>query len=138
MKMRMAWCAVLVTAVYGCGSMTDQGPIDVNLVGNWHYVAAQTTGNRVTYDGTLMITQQQGRTFAGGLDAQAVVPQGNILRVNGVVSGRVPSNSSVDFDLQFPDDSRRHVGSIVGDTIKGSWASADLSLLGGFTAVRRR
>ena len=66
------------------------------------------------------------------------MPQGNILRVNGVVSGRVPSNSLVDFDLEFPDDSRRHVGSIVGDTIKGSWASADLSLLGGFTAVRRR
>ena len=66
MRTRMIWCAaVLVTAVGGCGSMTDQGPIDVSLVGNWHYMAAQTTGNRVTYDGTLAITQQQGRTFAG-------------------------------------------------------------------------
>jgi hypothetical protein len=138
MKTRVAWCVVFAAVLGGCGSLTDQGAVDVSLVGSWHYTAAQTTGNRVTYDGTLTITQQDGRTFAGGLDAQAVVPQGNVLRVNGVVSGRIPSNSSVDFDLEFPDDLRRHVGSIVGDTIKGSWASSDLSLLGGFTAVRKR
>jgi hypothetical protein len=137
MSARAFWGVVLAALLGGCGSLTDQGSVDVNLVGTWHYMAAQTTGSRVTYDGTLTITQQQGRTFAGGLDAQAVVPQGNVLRVNGVVSGRIPSSSSVDFDLQFPDDTRRHVGSIAGDTIKGSWASADLSVLGGFTAVRR-
>lgn len=137
MRVRVVWWTALLAATAGCGSVTDQSPVDVRLVGTWHYMAAQTTGNRVTYDGTLTIDQQQGRAFAGGLDAQAVVPQGNVLRVNGVVSGRIPSSTSVDFDLQFPDDTRRHVGVLVGDTIKGSWASADLSLLGGFTAVRR-
>jgi hypothetical protein len=122
----------------GCTGVSDPGATDVQLLGSWHYVAVQTTGNRVTYDGTLTITQQSGRTFIGGLDAQATVPQGGVVRVNGVVSGRVVSSGSVDFDLQFPDDIRRHVGAVTNDTISGSWATSDLTLLGAFTAVRVR
>jgi hypothetical protein len=129
---------LVAAAVGGCSGLNDPSATDVQLVGSWHYVAAQTSGNRVTYDGTLVISQQEGRTFAGGLDAEATVPQGGVVRVNGVVSGRVVSSSSVDFDLQFPDDVRRPVGSIAGDTITGSWATADLTALGGFTAVRIR
>jgi hypothetical protein len=127
----------LVLAVTpGCGGISDPSSTDVQLVGNWHYVAAQTSGNRVMYDGTLVITQQSGRNFAGGLDAQASVPQGGVVRVNGVVSGRIVSSGSVDFDLQLSDDVRRHVGSISRDSITGSWATSDLTALGAFTAVR--
>jgi hypothetical protein len=122
----------------GCASVTDASPTSVSLRGAWHYTAAQTTGTRVTYDGTLTITQQDGRVFSGGLDAQAVTAQGNVVRVNGVASGRIVSDGTVDFDLQFPDDTRRHVGNIVADTIRGSWASGDLTLLGSWQAVRIR
>lgn len=134
---RRVMLAALVFAA-ACTSPTDSTPTDVQLVGNWHYTAAQTSGPRVTYDGMLAITQQAGRTFSGGLDVQATSPQGTVMRVNGVVSGRVVSTSSVDFDLQLTDDVRRHVGSVVRDSIKGTWATADLSTIGAFTAVRIR
>ena len=129
---------LLALVTTACASITDQSPTSVDLVGRWHYTAAQTSGNRVTYDGTLTVTQQDGRTFSGGLDAQAVTALGAVLRVNGIASGRIVSDGSVDFDLQYPDDVRRHVGTIVADTLRGSWASADLTLLGSWMAVRIR
>lgn len=131
------WLAALAVAA-ACTTPTDTSPTQVNLVGAWRYTGAQTSGARVTYNGTLAITQQSGRTFSGGLDAQAVSAQGIVTRVNGVVSGRVLSGNSVDFDLQSTDDVRRHVGTVSADTLKGSWANGDLSLLGVFTAVRVR
>lgn len=136
----LAACVALAAAVgvASCTTPTDTSPTSVQLVGSWRYIAAQTSGTRVTYDGTLTITQQSGRTFSGGIDAQATGPQGNVTRVNGVVSGRVVSESSLDFDFQLPDEVRRHVASVSADTIKGSWANADLTSLGAFTAVRVR
>ena len=131
------WLAAFALAA-ACTTPTDTSPTELNLVGAWRYTGAQTSGQRVTYDGTLTISQQSGRTFSGGLDAQAVSAQGLVTRVNGVVSGRVLSTSSVDFDLQSIDDVRRHVGTVAADTLKGSWANGDLSLLGVFTAVRLR
>ena len=129
---------VALSIAASCSSPTDTSPTTVQLTGNWHYTAAQTSGTRVTYDGMLMITQQSGRTFSGGLDVQAISPQGAVTRVNGVVSGRIVSTASVDFDLQLTDDVRRHVGTVVGDTIRGTWATADLATLGAFTAARVR
>ena len=134
---RCPWLAAVALAA-ACSTPTDTSATTVSLVGAWRYAGAQTSGTRVTYDGTLTITQQSGRTFSGGLDAQAVSAQGMVTRVNGVVSGRVLSSNSVDFDLQSVDDVRRHVGTISADTLKGSWANGDLSLLGVFTAVRVR
>jgi hypothetical protein len=133
---RSIGCLLAAALLAACGSITDQSSTSVNLVGRWHYTAAQTSGNRVTYDGTLTVTQQDGRTFSGGLDAQSVTAQGAVMRVNGVASGRIVSDGSVDFDLQFPDDTRRHVGMLAADTLRGSWASSDLSLLGSWMAVR--
>ena len=136
--LRLNLCLAALAMAAACTTPTDTGPTQVNLVGAWRYTGAQTSGTRVTYDGTLAITQQSGRTFSGGLDAQAVSAQGIVTRVNGVVSGRVLSGNSVDFDLQSTDDVRRHVGTVSADTLKGSWANGDLSLLGVFTAVRVR
>lgn len=126
--------AALVTAA--CTTPTDTSPTSVQLTGSWRYMGVQTSGARITYDGTMTLSQPSGRTFSGGLDAQAQDAQGIVTRVNGVVSGRVVSESSLDFDLQLSDDVRRHVGSVSADTIKGNWANADLTSLGTFTAVR--
>lgn len=136
--MRVRALAVLgaTMAVAACTTPTDTSPTSVQLTGSWRYTGVQTSGARITYDGTLTLSQPSGRTLTGGLDAQAQDAQGIVTRVNGVVSGRVVSESSVDFDVQFPDDIRRHVGSVSGDTIRGNWANSDLTSLGTFTAVR--
>ena len=142
MKNVIRWSAAAMLgaaiAVAGCTTPTDTSPTNVQLTGSWRYTGVQTSGSRITYDGTLTLSQPSGRTFSGGLDAQAQDAQGIVTRVNGVVSGRVVAESSVDFDLQLPDEIRRHVGSVSADTIKGSWANSDLTSLGTFTAVRVR
>ena len=128
---------VALLCIVSCGG-TPAGPntTGVNLQGAWHYVGLQTSNSRVSYDGTLTMTQQTGTSFTGGLDARSTTPEGIVLQVNAVVSGRLLSATAVDFDVQFIDDTRRHVGTIKGDSIKGNWVNDDLSSLGSFTMAR--
>jgi hypothetical protein len=128
--------ALVAVAVTACASSTDTGTTSAELGGSWKYTAVQTAPTRVTYAGTLTISQQSGATFAGGLDAEASTPQGDVQRVNGVVSGRVLGTSTVDFDMLIQDVTRRHVGTIRGDSIVGSWATTDLTVAGTYTMAR--
>jgi hypothetical protein len=119
-----------------CGSSGTEPGTAASLIGSWHYVGAQTSGQRIAYDGIVTITKASGSGFTGDFNLQSSTPQGQVLQVNGVISGRA-SSTVVDFDLQFTDDVRRHVGDIAGDSITGSWANDDLSSIGSFTMVRK-
>jgi hypothetical protein len=130
--------AIAAVTLAACASSTENGAASADVTGAWKYAGVQTGGNRVTYSGTLTVTQQAGATFAGGLDAESSTPQGVITRVNAVVSGRVLGASAVDFDMQFNDGTRRHVGTIHGDSITGVWATGDQSATGTYTMARVR
>lgn len=124
-----------LVAAAACGSAgTDVGNAAA-LEGAWHYVGTQTSGDRISYDGTVTVTQASGADFTGDFDASSSTPQGVVVRVNGVITGRA-DNGAIDFDLQLSSDTRRHVGRVKGDSITGTWANDDLSSIGSFTMAR--
>jgi hypothetical protein len=127
---------VLALAAWGCGSAGDPGDDVGDLTGDWHYSGVQTAGTQIVYEGTLRVSRQSGATFSGELDVQSTTPQGTVARVRGVANGRAISAEAVDFDLELTDDTRRHVGRIVLDSINGTWVNDDLSSVGSFTLVR--
>jgi hypothetical protein len=132
------WLAALLVLAAACAGGTEPGVgAAAALEGTWHYTGVQTSGTRISYDGTVTIGEVHGSDFAGNFDAGSSTPEGNVIRVNGVVTGRV-DGGVLDFDLQLTDDTRRHVGSLnaAGDTVTGTWANADVSSLGSFKMAR--
>lgn len=131
--------AVVVLAIAGCAATTEQsGGSSVNVLGSWRYTAQQTSGPARTWSGMLSIDHQGTSTFSGGLDALVRDQFGGQTQSSGVVTGRVLKGSGVDFDVQEIDDTRRHVASVTGDTMRGSWTNTDQTEVGSFVAVRSR
>lgn len=92
-----------------------------SVLGMWSYAATQTSPSTATLTGTLEITSQVGRDFNGRLDVMETDAQGTPRRLNGIVAGRAIDSLSVDFDAFVDVVARRHVGTVVGDSIRGTW-----------------
>jgi len=135
--LRSAAILIALIAAAACGSTGTDAGNAAAIAGSWHYVGTQTSGDRIGYDGTLTITQPDGAGFTGNFDFISSTPQGARVEVNGIITGRA-SNGAIDFDLQLTNDTRRHVGNVTADSIKGTWANADLSSIGSFTMARIR
>ena len=115
----LPWVAALAWA---CQSPVDSssGP-RASVVGLWSYSATQTSPSNATLTGTPEITSQAGRDFDGRLDVTETDAQGAVRPLSGIVSGRAIDSVSVDFDAFLDLVARRHVGTLVGDSIRGTW-----------------
>ena len=88
--------------------------------------------------GILSTLPAAGMSFQGQLVLQALNEQSGLTRpLNGVVSGSESGIGVIDFDADIESTTRRHVGTIVADTIDGNWISApDGTMSGTFRVVR--
>src|SRR5439155_15696078 len=88
--------------------------------------------------GTLVVASQSGASFSGNVAAQETDALGVPRNVAGIVSGHTLEASSIDFDVFFTTNARRHVGRVVADTMTGTWAEQGGAgaLSGSFRAVR--
>jgi hypothetical protein len=107
------------------------------LLGSWTYRATQTSPTAASLGGVLEITSQCGGTIGGTLDVTEVDAQGASRRLTGAVSGAV-ADSGVDFDAYLDTTPRRHVGTVRGDSLRGTWLEPGdaATLSGSFTAAR--
>jgi hypothetical protein len=126
------------TLLSACLKSTGPQDSQLDLAGTWHYTGSQTGSVRESLDGTLTITRESGVSFQGQLVLQAVNEQTGISRpLNGAVSGSESGIDLIDFDADIESSTRRHVGTIVADTIAGNWiTSSDGSKSGTFKVVR--
>jgi hypothetical protein len=124
--------------VSACLKSTEPQASLLDLSGTWHYTGVQTGAVRETLDGTLTITRESGMSFQGQLVLQALNEQSGLTRpLSGVVSGSESGIGVIDFDADIESTTRRHVGTIVADTIDGNWISApDGTMSGTFRVVR--
>jgi hypothetical protein len=121
-----------------CLKSTEPQASLLDLSGTWHYTGVQTGAVRETLDGQLAITRESGMSFQGLLILQALNQQTGLTRpLSGVVSGSESGIDVIDFDADIEGITRRHVGTIVADTIAGTWISApDGAIAGTFRVVR--
>jgi hypothetical protein len=121
-----AGVAALVIATSGlasaCLQSTEPQPSQLGLIGSWNYTGIQSGPVRETLTGTLTISRESGTSFQGQLVLEAVNSQTGEQRVfNGPVSGSESGVDVIDFDANVESAPRRHVGTIVQDTISGTW-----------------
>ena len=92
----------------------------------------------VPRDGTLVLAEQEGSAFTGSLQIREVDAQGIARIRSGLVTGQMLDGMTMDFDALLDDAARRHVGTLRGDSVSGSWLQAEgsASINGRFTATR--
>ena len=136
--------AFLVMATSGllsaCLRSTEPQPSSLALNGSWTYSGVQTGPVRETLSGTLVISRESGTSFQGRVDLVGVNGLTGMSRaLSGLVSGSASGVDVIDFDADIESTPRRHVGTIVGDTITGTWigSSSDGTVSSGtFRIVR--
>jgi hypothetical protein len=95
---------------------------------------------RETLSGTLVISRESGTSFQGRIDLVGVNGlTGQSRLLNGLVSGSASGADVIDFDADIESTPRRHVGTIVGDTITGTWigSSSDGTVSSGTFRIER-
>ena len=102
----------------------------------------QTSPVREILSGTLTISRQSGASIQGTIEIVATVLEtGETRRMEGSISGSAATAESIDIDAAVGIPVRRHIGSLIADTISGSWIAAGqggISSSGTFRAERIR
>jgi len=123
-----------------CLRSTEPQPSSLALNGSWAYTGVQSGPVRETLSGTLVISRESGTSFQGRVDLVGVNGlTGSMRSLNGLVSGSASGTNVIDFDADLEATPRRHVGTIVGDTITGTWvgSSSDGTVSSGTFRIER-
>jgi hypothetical protein len=139
-----ASAAILLIATSGllsaCLRSTEPQPSSLALNGSWAYTGVQSGPVRETLSGTLVISRESGTSFQGRVDLVGVNGlTGSMRSLNGLVSGSASGTNVIDFDADLETTPRRHVGTIVADTITGTWvgSSSDGTVSSGTFRIER-
>jgi hypothetical protein len=104
-----------------CIGATDDGTAGVPLLGSWEYTGTQLSPE-LQLQGSLVVSRQAGSRFDGSVDVVEQSPSGGMpRRLIGVLGGRTLDSVTVDFDVVVDNTTRRHFGTVRGDSIVGSW-----------------
>jgi len=131
--------AVLVAPLVACQTPTDSGASKLAVKGVWNYTASQTVGGQAGLTGTLTVSTQSGTNFSGSASATQTDASNTKTQLSGPLNGQTVDSVTVDFDVFFDANGRRHVATVVRDSMKGSWVedNGDGTASGGtFVAVR--
>lgn len=131
--MQRRFAMLFVLALAACGSTTDTGTTSVDMRGTWSYTGVQTSPV-LNVSGILTIDQQSGKSFTGSAQFSETDVQGTIRIRTGQINGRVIGADAVDFDIFVEATARRHVGRVVADSMKGTWAVTGSNITGSFNA----
>lgn len=135
--------AIGVTVAAGaCVAPPTEVPGVTPLEGRWDLAGQFSGGSGVSFQGVLTIQSTSATGFGGTVDVVETSAQGQQRRVGGPVAGRMASGTTTEFDAILGTSTRRHVATLLVDTLRGSWfemsPTGGLELSGTFRAVRKR
>jgi hypothetical protein len=142
MRTRLTFAAFVAAAFVGgaCTPIAEPTGSAALVDGTWSYLATNAAAPLVV-SGSLSFAVRSGGSFAGSLEATESGDPSGDHRVVGVVSGRMLDSTRVDFDLTVAGGAQRHVGTIRGDSLVGTWietSAAGVTASGAFRARRIR
>jgi hypothetical protein len=127
----------VLLGLLGC-TFDAAGVDDANPVGGeWTYQASQVVPIPTTLEGTMVLSGERASSVRGeftGLEREA---SGGAIQVVATISGRVASGSTVDLLMTHGQGQRRHIGTLRGDSIVGTWSTAEVPVLSGPFVMRR-
>lgn len=130
--------ALLALSLTACVTSTDACGPGLVVTGTWDYSAIQSSPAPDSLAGTLTIASQARCSFTGSASVTEI-DGGGSRPLAGPISGQTLNDTTVDFDVFFDANARRHVASVVRDTMRGGWVetSGASTFAGSFLAVHR-
>ena len=111
------------------------------LEGRWDISGTGAGGVTAAFQGSWTVKSVSVSTFSGSVDVLETSSAVGQRRLSGPITGRMASASATEFDLVLGNVSRRHVGTVQGDTVRGNWfdvnGGGSIEASGTFRAVRR-
>ncbi|AMW04837.1 hypothetical protein GEMMAAP_08315 [Gemmatimonas phototrophica] len=112
------------------------------MEGQWDVSGLSASGAGGTFLGGLTLRSTSASGFTGSYDVLETSAQGQQRRVAGPVGGRMAGATTVEFDVTLGGSTRRHVASVVGDSLRGSWfdvaTAGSVESSGSFRAIRKK
>jgi hypothetical protein len=105
----------------GCLATPVEGSGSAPVVGHWSYAGVQNTGNNAVVNGALVFTSSTAFTYGGSLDVIETASGNQQRRIVGPLVGRMSSTTAVDFEVTIGLVRRQHIGTVVADTLHGTW-----------------
>jgi hypothetical protein len=127
--------------ISGCLPSSSEPEGVTPLEGLWDINGQAASGASGSFHGTWTVRSTSAAGFTGSYDVlESAAPTGQ-RRLTGPVAGRMANASTTEFDVSVAGSTRRHVGTLVADTVRGSWfdvsANGAVEASGSFRAVRR-
>ena len=120
--MRRLWVFAAI-ALAGCQMETATCTQIPAVVGTWRYSAVEDTPVHATVSGTLTITSASCDAVVGSMDIVETSAAGGTQRLAGPVTGQVIDARSFQFDAFVESNPWKHLASVAGDSLSGSWVS---------------
>lgn len=138
---RITLCMTVAYQFLGCLPSATEARGVTPLEGQWDISGQAASGSGGAFQGTWTVKSTTATAYAGSYDILESVTPGGQRRLTGPVSGRMANASTTEFDVLSSGSSRRHVGVLQGDTVRGNWfdvsQSGAVEASGTFRAVKR-
>jgi hypothetical protein len=139
---RLSAFLVMAVAVAACVPPTTEPAGVTPLEGLWDLNGQSASGSGGAVQGTWTVRSTSAVGFAGSYDVIEATSGGGQRRLTGAVTGRMVSATTTEFDVIVIGSTRRHIGTLRADTVRGSWfdvsQSGAVEATGSFRAIRRR
>lgn len=131
---RLVLAPLLLLSAAGCGTDPIECGTPPDLTGTWAYSA---TAPDAIIAGTLTITDGGSCVIEGAIAVTVDDGDGSPSLLDGGVSGLFLNSTTFDLTADLG-GARRHLGSVVADTLAGNWSqpTGGSPLTGTFRAVR--
>lgn len=132
----------MLCTLTGCLPSTTEPPGITPVEGRWDLTGQITAGAGGSFQGVVVMQSASVSSFGGSFDVVETTLQGLQRRVSGPIGGRMAGVATTEFDVVLGGTTRRHVATLVADTLRGNWfdasATGTIESSGTFRAVRRR
>ncbi len=134
--------AAMLCTLTGCLPAATEPAGITPVEGRWELTGQITAGAGGSFQGVVVMQSSSVSSFGGSFDVVETTLQGLQRRLSGPIGGRMAGAATTEFDVVLGGTTRRHVATLVADTLRGNWfdasATGAIESSGTFRAVRRR
>lgn len=123
----LAFVSILGGCVFDATGVDEVNPV----AGEWSYQSSQLNPIPTSVTGTMILSGARAISIEGEFSGVEQEASGGAVQVVATLSGRVVSGTTLDLVMMRAGEDRRHIGTIRGDSIIGTWSTIEVPVVSG-------